>query len=405
MRGRTRGGSKASAGIDFSVTGTEYIRGEVGSVIEVTSPGNNTLFLGGATRMGPSALRIEGMTVKVTGGSSGDTFKVFSGCSNLTDCTVILEGTFGGYATSNHASAFYNCFGISKSVINVQNANMSAQLVGYCSNLSDVVINYISNNGTITGNNRGFYQCKNVSNCVTNWLSTFTGTVTGDNHAFYECFTVNGCSVYSDVCNQNMFGFSLCEIISGCNVLIDASGPSVLGLYGFNGCKPVAACRATITRSSGYTSLVVGFSGCVYLSACWSYITALGTGVASYYHGYENCDYISDSIAYVYSGYATNIRAFYNCENLTSCAGTVAGGCFSANPNVGFSGCVGVVNCRGQGGNGGAGAGYGFQGCQQCQHNSPGTSASQTSTYTTSYADTSTNATAYTAAGGYNRVT
>lgn len=68
---------------------------------------------------------------------------------------------------------------------------------------------------------------------------------------------------------------------------------------------------------------------------------------------------------------------------------------------AGFNNCSQVTMSKGRGLATGAGNGYGFVGCSQLQQNTNG-GASKTATFNTSFADIATNATAATAAGGYN---
>lgn len=393
--------SFASGGINFATTGTEYIRGEVGSVLDITSPGNNTLFLGASTRMRPSVLRIEGMTVKVTGGSSSDTFKVFSGCSNLSNCHVILEGSFGGFATANHGTAFYNCFGISQSVVDIQNAAPNAKIVGYCKNLTDVIVNFISNSGTVTGTNCGFEACTTLTGCEVNYLSGFVGDNATDNYGFYQGDNYSNCKVYSDVLYMNMQLFAYCQLLSVCMAEVVSTGASV-GITGFSNCDNLSVCRAEIKKGSGAAGGLCGFHTCRYLSGCWSYITASGTAASSVF-GYRYCDFVSSCMGAAFQSTATVTVIFENCENLSSCKGSTPS-CNIAGTIAAFQLCVTVVGCLGVATNLGAGAGYGFYQCSQCQQNGP-VSASKTATYNTCYADTSTTAVAFTAAGGFNRLT
>jgi hypothetical protein len=211
-------------------------------------------------------------------------------------------------------------------------------------------------------------RCRNLVGCST----TTSGSGASSSAGFSNCLTLTNCFSTATHTGSQAQCFLNCNNLNLCIATATASA-ATLNAQGFGGCNNLSCCTATATGNTSGGGFA--FSTCTFLSAC----TGAGTG-----------------------GTTGNGVGFSSCTSMSSCQGSGLGGSpTKAGDGRGFDTCIQVTGCRGTGTVNGTGVGYGFFACQQCQSNRPA-SASSTATYNTSFADTATNATAATAAGGYN---
>jgi hypothetical protein len=245
-------------------------------------------------------------------------------------------------------------------------------------------------NTTATRNAGAFLRLRNLRDCK----GTGTGNTTGFGEGFESCVGLDNCNgVGVGGTNGGGQGFASCTNLVKCLGTATGTGAAGFG-YGFVTCVGVVDCSVLVNTTA---AIARGFYqgnqyfGCVITN---NQVNSTGNNCI----GFDAAMYVSNCRASIDSA-AGNAMAFANCQQLSGCDGT--GRALGAGFGHGFNTCLQVIGCTGTGLAVGAGVGYGFLACQSMQQNRAG-SASKTATYNTSFADIATNATAATAAGGYN---
>lgn len=316
--------------------------------------------------------------------------------------TVYARGEPGSSIvfSTNSASAVYGFFHATLPTSNQQNAEKF-----------DSVSMTLTNAGA--GTTSSFYRCSNLINCTSTvtaqvcvgfrqsinlfgCVGTISGSSASASSSFSESTKLTNCRGVSTNTAGISYAFATCTYLSGCNGTSTA-GAATLNATAFIICDYVSTCQSIgvgLTTGTGKA-----FDTCTYLSSCSGTATSGNGGVAV---GFDTCSNLTEC-----TGVTTNTgkpsltgTAFLSCTSLSNCSGTGTGGDSFGGDGKGFASCIQVIGCRGVG-LAPLGLGYGFFGCQQCQSNRA-LAASKTATYNTSFADTATNATAATAAGGYN---
>lgn len=301
--------------------------------------------------------------------------------------------------SANSASAVYGLYHSATPVADQRNAekfeNVSISLTNIgsgstepfrrCSNLENCTATVAAVDGT------GFNACININGCV----STVATTGVSAGSCFVACVRLVNCrGIGSNTGASIVYAFSSCTYLSGCQGTSTA-GAATLSATAFNQCDYLSLCTGTATGNTTGTGRA--FLLCTYLSACTG---SCGQSSGGSCEVFSSCTNLTECTASHSTTTNYTGTAFLSCTSLTNCSGAGQGGSISGNGR-GFDSCIQVIGCLGVGTATGTGTGYGFIGCQQCQSNRP-RAASKTATYNTSFADTATNATAATAAGGYN---
>ncbi len=159
-----------------------------------------------------------------------------------------------------------------------------------------------------TGDNTGFYQCKNLNNC-------YADTITANNVActisgFRDCYNLTNCNATNFVCTGTAYGMRVCERVSNSNIEY-ISGSTGYGLYQ---CRRVSNCNI-----SSITATVVSGVG-AYDSTYLSNIKISGiTGISLDSYGFDECEYISCSSVDTMINFGNGSYGFRWCNNVTSC--------------------------------------------------------------------------------------
>jgi hypothetical protein len=224
------------------------------------------------------------------------------------------------------------------------------------------------NNTTATGSCSAFRRITNLENCSGSGIGSTTGTST----TFASCNNLIQCHGDITSSTTSTFVYFLCDKISNCSSVATATSTNIVTCY--RQCK-------NISNSVGTASGLGAGSGGYAFDQCENCVECFGTGNAG--------------TSGVGIGFASG-NGFFGCTG-------VGDGKAGTGNGTGFASCIQVVGCNGVGVASGAGTGYGFDACQNMQQNRGNTlTASKTAKYNACFADTSTNAVANTAAGGYN---
>lgn len=235
----------------------------------------------------------------------------------------------------------------------------------------DILVEVTSPTATSAAYIDVFWKLRYLIRCKVKWTNVDDNDVSS--RAFVWCLFLFYCESYATGCDSSAGGefFPICYYMFGCRAVAVSCGASYFWI-GFSGTTMIG-CEA-IGDKTGSSSPGGGFTG------------GIAVGCYSYQHpgiGF-NLSQASGCWAYDNKG-----DGFNSCYYVTSC---IAQG----NDSDGFASCEHVVACKAD-----TNGAYGFVGCKQCQQNyATGNVSGQ---YNTSWADQGTNATANTAAGGYNR--
>lgn len=254
-----------------------------------------------------------------------------------------------------------------------------------------------------TGDNTGFYQCKNLISC-------YVDTITANNVActisgFRECYNITNCNVTNLTCagisyafktcgranniyiefigGSSAYGLYQCERISNADILsitgnttfgcgaylsnylnnIKVNGITSTGLtgYGFNDCDYVSNCTVDTMVNAGLGSK--GYDQCYQVSNC--YVTMPATSGFAY--GFSNCTILTGCRAYNVQSTNDDAYGFELCENLAGCnaTNTKHTGAVAGKDGVGFDACDYVSSCSSSGSTTGGAGGLaeGFHAC------------------------------------------
>ena len=340
--------------VNLDLTGTTYVFAEKGSSINYSGAYNGYMygfFHSGGPADDTSFERFDNVKINIT--NTSDTGIGFYNCTSLTSCTGTGNGGSGG-----SGYGFYSCISLS----NCTGTGSAGDSSGY-----------------------GFYNCTNITNCA----GTGNGGSGGSGYGFYSCISLSNCTGTGSAGDSSGYGFYSCISLSNCTGT-GSAGDSSSGI-GFYNCTNITNCAGTGNGGSGGSGY--GFYSCISLSNC------TGTGSAGDSSGYGFC-FCTSLTSCIGTGSASAGYGFYSCTSLTSCTGTGTG---SSSDGIGFDLCIGLVSCGGCGlSTSLLGLGYGFKDCKKMQQNKS-SNTSKSATYSSSYADSSSNnGCADTAAGGYN---
>lgn len=374
--------------IDLDAAGTTEVIAEKGATVFFNG-NTDSISYRGIVDSGINKIqrRITNLTVGITntGASTPGSVTAFDNLNNLEECWAAGEATsFTGFSGCERLLRCRMVGGGPTLAIGFSGCRYLEQC--YVEAHSDTAV-------------RAYDTCVHMTDCRADiWGDpATTPALVGAN----SCEQVANCMMsIAGNAAASVIGYSGGYLLTGCRFYLAGQGAS--SVLGFSGCTTLAACFAHFQTVTSAATEMVGFKTCEGLSSCWALLEDMDT--CAHAIGFLSCVRTSACRAVIQVGVATTggvHRGFDTCTFLTSCKSTVA-----ANSSVtaaAFNSCENVVACLGVATNGGAGAGYMTVGCKQCQQNAP-SAASKTATYNTSYADTSTNACAYTSAGGYNRV-
>jgi hypothetical protein len=171
------------------------------------------------------AIASPGCTVEkltVTNGGFTNIGAIYIGENNVTvrDCRSRYSKDNGFlYTTSADSVSLVNCTALyaEKAGFSGQSTVRNSSLVG-CR---------VFDTGTVTTEDRGFYNCNNLSNCY----------VDGEYAGFDSCEGIAASVAY----NCSSYGFRYCSYLSACRVL---GGAGSRTLYGLDHCSNLSACHA-----------------------------------------------------------------------------------------------------------------------------------------------------------------
>lgn len=345
-----------TAGTGGAYTGFSYCEDLTACAYTNSSGGSATGFA--------NCLRLAQCRVAINSSSSGT---CFSYCEDMSTCSTAFDSSC--FSTSlDNCTRIANFSAVYASAV----SGVAASPIRFCTNMNNIRVNVSA--GTLNASSSEFiYMCERVSNCDVYLACSIGATL----YVFASDKFLNNCRVqFTNSSSATIRFFSSCTNLSLCYVSVSVTTCS--SLFGFWTCSRMASCVCEIDVATSISTGITGFYSCTECSSC----VALNDGTCSTAGSFSS-------------------EAFAICTRLSACRASALSN--SSNMSAAFSSCTYVIGCAGVGTNNGSGAGYGFRDSTRCQQNGP-VSASKTSTYSTSYADTATNLCADTATGGYNRV-
>jgi hypothetical protein len=175
--------SDSDAAINLILTGTKRVIGDADSLIIVNlSNGQGSAIKGQVTNTYPNLVNpddnskdhsMTGVSIKVTA-PAGQIVKIFTNCTNLTNCTAIGKGNGFDNCTNlinctatrthdNACSGFFHCIDLVNCISTANSSVSSAVGFSKCTNLINC-----KGNASVIGNSMGcgFYDCRNLTNCT-----------------------------------------------------------------------------------------------------------------------------------------------------------------------------------------------------------------------------------------------
>jgi hypothetical protein len=233
----------------------------------------------------------------------------FSGCRNMTNCTVDINGTASGTG-----------FSVCLRLVNCVVRNSSRSGFSFCTELSNCVVEAIATLDAVVDAS-AFDRCDRISSCQADYTSTTSAP--SNHHGFFSCEQVSACEFLGPTAAaiSNLVGFTGCLQIAGCYALNGESG--------FATCEEVSACKSVGAADYGFTL-------CLRVSACFA-----GTsGIA----GFESSENLSACLAN-----DNDFGGFDTCLLVAGCQAS------NSTSGPGFSDCEQVSGCKSSGN---AGTGY-----------------------------------------------
>jgi len=268
---------------------------------------------------------------------------------------TVASAVQGSFLLSAAAAVFDNCV-VTTRLSNTNMTGFQGSATAF-HNWSTKYINCRVSTLTSSGNIFGFYLCQNMSGCTVNDCAC---TGTGVLHGFSTCDNISSSQVYIlDSANGNCAGFYTCNQVSACKVSdIDTSGTGVA--YGYHICMQVSASMATDIQSA-VNKNTSGFYQCTQVSGCTvSMIDATGVGFA---YGFRNSYQISACYSTDIDSPAGNAYGFLNCHRISACYAFDIDS--SSETAYGFYSCDQISACCASDIDSDTKNAYGFYGCDQ----------------------------------------
>lgn len=221
----------------------------------------------------------------------------------------------------NNCTIDYTLTGSSTTSYLIKGTNMSSN-----SSISNIMVKCWT-----TRDSYGFYECKNLTNCVANnGSSSQTGYGFGNCTNLINCVTkiqTKGPGTYS-----RMTGFDNCTNLINCTADKYSSARAGSSSLGFNNCTNLTNCIANNANGGGTNA---GFIYCSNLNNC--IVSASFDG--NDYFSFHTCTNLTDCTS---KCDAVVITSFYNCNLLVNCSANdtaTHGNCYN------FQKCNDLTNC------------------------------------------------------------